>query len=105
LQTHNFSTEPVADVIRIARVEHYADLLVEEAGERVKGGGVDCVAGLLESVVDFVVCGRPVEVYAKGVLDLREVEVVVKGADWWDWGAGGGMDVLGSVVGVSVIGL
>ena len=64
-------------------------MLVEEAGERVKGGGVDCVAGLLESVVDFVVCGRPVDVYAKGVLDLREVEVVVKGADWWDWGADG----------------
>jgi hypothetical protein len=64
-------------------------LLVEEARERVKGGGVDCVAGLLESVVDFVVCGRPVDVYAKGVLDLREVEVVVKGADWWDWGADG----------------
>lgn len=80
-----FAAEPVADVVCVAVDEGDTDGEVEGFFEVVDEVGPDEVAGLLEGVVDSLVGGCVVEVYADGFFDrvLFEVLAVV------GWGIGG----------------
>ena len=71
--------KPVAGVVGIAVVEGNADVVVEDHFEVGNEVGIDIITTLLEGVEDVLAdggIGAIVEVDAKSILDVREIEVL-----------------------------